>query len=349
MTGAAAAARPLAGIRVVEMEAIGPVPLAGLLLAEAGAEIIRILRPVSEWSDTESGGALLFRGRMPLRLDLKTAEGRAHALDLIAGADAVLEGARPGVMERLGLGPDVCLARNPALVYGRMTGWGQTGPRAAEAGHDINYLALSGTLSLFGTPDKPIAPANLVADFGGGTMMLAFGVVAALLRARQTGEGTVIDAAMIDGVAFLTTVIHALQQSGGWQIGRGRNLLDGGKPYYDTYRCADGGFIAVGAIEERFYRIFMAGIGLDHAAWDRDDPAQTAPLRAAIAERILTRPRDHWSAVFAGTDACVAPVLDLDEARRDAHAGARGLFVDRGGVMGPRATPVFGSPNGSGA
>lgn len=341
MTTETPADKPLAGIRIVEMDAIGPVPLAGLLLAGSGAEIIRILKPVSDWSDDESGGALLHRGRDTVQLDLKSPEGRDKALDLIAAADAVLEGARPGVMERLGLGPKECMARNPALVYGRMTGWGQTGPRAMEAGHDINYLALSGTLSLVGSREKPIPPVNLAADYGGGAMMLAYGVVSALLKAKLTGKGCVVDTAMVDGAAFLATMFHALSQNGRWQRGRENNLLDGGAPYYGCYRCSDGGFMAVGAIEEKFYRAFMLGLGLNAADYDRRDPAQAETLRTAIADRFATAPRDHWTALFSGTDACVTPVLELDEAYADPHMSARGVFTDQGGITGVRPVPVF--------
>ena len=329
---------PLAGLRIVEIDAIGPVPLLGTLLADFGADIVRIARPNSGWSDEVLGADILHRSRRTLTLDLKSPSGQAQALDLVARADALIEGSRPGVMERLALGPAECLGRNPKLVYGRMTGWGQTGPLAPHAGHDINYLALSGALSLIGTPDRPIPPLNLITDYGGGSMFLAFGLMAAIFEAQRSGKGQVVDAAMTDGTVFLLSLYHFYAQSGQWNGGREGNLLDGGTPYYRCYRCADGGFVAVGALEPQFYRLFMTGIGLAPAAHPQGDRAGWPALQQAIEDRIATRSRDEWTAVFAGSDACVTPVLSLEEARSDPHHQARNAHFNAAGYW--QASPA---------
>ena len=330
---------PLAGLRVVEMDAIGPVPLVGLLLAGSGADVLRIARDGGDWDDATTAAAVMHRGKASVTLNLKDPAGAAMALDLIGRADAVIEGARPGTMERLGLGPDATLARNPALVYGRMTGWGQTGPRAMEAGHDINYLALTGVLSMIGPATRPVAPLNLVADYGGGAMNLAFGLMAALWQARATGRGQVVDAAMVDGVGFLASLFHGYHQTGLWHDGREANLLDGGAPYYRCYACADGRFMAAGPLEPKFYALMMRGLGLNPADWPQHDRATWPAATAAIGARFASMPQAHWTALFAGTDACVTPVLDLAEARSDAHIAARGLFQPAGTAQAPVVPP----------
>ncbi len=309
---------PLKGIKVVEFAGLGPVPFAGMVLSDLGAEVVQINREAS------APEANLFareknipdRGRRLIRLDLKAPAGVATALRLIERADALIEGFRPGVMERLGLGPEICLARNPRLVYGRMTGWGQTGPLAPTAGHDINYLALSGALHAIGRADGgPTPPLNLIADYGGGAMLLLVGLLAALLEARRSGQGQVVDAAMSDGCALLMAAIYSLKAMGYWSDQRESNLLDGAAHFYDTYECADGQWLAVGPIEPHFYRILLEGCGVTdpdpRRQWHpKSWPAMKEQLRAALR----TKTRDEWCAVFAGSDACVTPVLGLDEA-----------------------------------
>ena len=327
----------LAGVRIVEVAGIGPGPFCGMMLADHGAEVIRIERP----DQPADAGDPLLRSRTTLALDLKRPAGIAALRKLAASADGLIEGFRPGVMERLGIGPEVLIGDNPRLVYGRMTGWGQTGPRAGEPGHDIDFLALSGTLSLLGPAGgKPQPPINLVGDFGGGGMMLAFGMVAAILQARQTGIGQVIDCAMTEGAALLASMIWGFRAAGRWPGPRGANLLDGGAPFYDTYETADGRYVAVGAIEPAFYAELRAVMGLDDPAWD----AQFAPegwpaLKAELTRRFRTLSRDEWCAAFAGREACVVPVLDMDEAPGDAHHRARGAFVSVDGVVQPAPAP----------
>jgi alpha-methylacyl-CoA racemase len=338
---------PLQGLRVVEFAGLGPAPFCGMLLADLGAQVLRIDR-----HGAPSAGAALFdpqkdilqRGRLVVALDLKHPQGHVAALRLVSEADAVIEGFRPGVMERLGLGPEPCLAANPRLVYGRMTGWGQHGPLAQTAGHDINYLALSGALHGIGRADSgPVPPLNLVADFGGGAMLLAVGVLAALLSAQRSGQGQVVDAAMTDGVALLQAMTLSLRAMGQWQDQRQSNLLDGGAPRYDTYACADGKHLAIGPLEPAFYAQFLRGLGLtddplmqgedDHTRW----PAQRARIAAALAQR----PRDAWVQVFEGSDACVSPVLSLAEAPLHPHNLARGSFVQAHGLLQPAPAPRF--------
>lgn len=332
--------KPLAGVVVLEFDAIGPVPFAGMMLADLGADIVRIVRPARAPSISADGP--LARGRRIVELDLKSDAGRAAALDLIAGADALLEGARPGVMERLGLGPAQCHAANPRLVYGRMTGWGQSGPLALAAGHDINYLALSGALHAIGPADRPVPPLNLVADYGGGAMMLALGVVAGLTATRAGGAGRVVDAAMTDGAALLSTLFHTLHGARLWQDRREANLLDGGAPFYRCYACADGRHVAVGAIEPQFFMALLDGLEL--GAW-RDaqhDRARWPAMQAAFAQAFAARPRDAWADRFAATDACVTPVLDFAEAPHHPHNVARGTFVEGMGGWVPTPAPRFG-------
>ena len=331
---------PLKGLSIVEFAGIGPGPFCGMVLADLGAEVIRIDRRDGPPADPRD---FTGRGRRSVALDLKSPAAIEAALRLIEGADALIEGFRPGVMERLGLGPAVCQARNPRLVYGRMTGWGQDGPLAQSAGHDMNYIALTGALWAIGRPgERPVPPLNLVGDYGGGGMLLALGLLAALLEAKGSGRGQVVDAAMVDGAALLMAPIYAMAARGRWRNERGVNFLDGAAPWYDTYECADGRFLAAGPIEPQFFAVMMEKLGLDAADWpDRMEPARWPALKAAIAAAISTRTRDDWAAVFEGTDACVAPVLDMAEAPRHPHMAARGTFVERDGVVQPAPAPRF--------
>ena len=323
---------PLAGIRVIEFEGIGPAPYCGMLLSDLGAEVVRIARPHADRGPLipKSGADPIDRGRTVVTLDLKAPEGRDEALALLDRADALVEGLRPGVMERLELGPDVVLGRNPRLVYGRITGWGQEGPWSRTAGHDLTYIALSGALAAMGEPGRPPSPPlNLVGDYGGGGLFAAFGVVAALLHAGRTGKGQVVDAAMIDGAASQMTMIYGMFAAGSWSRERGRNLLDGGAPFYRCYECADGRYLAIAAIEPQFFRTMMGGLGLDADAWDQADRARWPALAAEIASAVAREPRDHWAGIFDGTDACVAPVLTMEEAPAHPHNRARMAFADR--------------------
>jgi alpha-methylacyl-CoA racemase len=337
---------PLQGVRVVEFAGLGPGPFCGMLLADLGADVVRIDRKGARGGLIGALGAtsLLDRGKRSITLDLKDADDRAVVRRLVERADVLLEGFRPGVMERLGLGPDELLALKPSLVYGRMTGWGQTGPLASTAGHDIGYIALTGALGGTGRPDeRPAPPMNLLGDFGGGGVFLALGAVAALLHARATGQGQVVDAAIVDGTAVLTTMIHGMLDAGAWRDRRGVNLLDTGAPFYDVYRCRDGQFLAVGALEEQFYAALLDGLGLsgDESLPDRTDPRQWPALRDRFTEVFASRTRDEWWAVLGGTDACVAPVWSLLEATRDEHNRERGVFVEVDGVVQPGVAPRF--------
>ncbi len=329
---------PLAGLSVVELAGLGPVPFAGLLLAELGADVVRIDRPGGNSPLGQSGG--LGRSRPSIAVDLKHPEGLATVQRLVDRADVLIEGLRPGVTERLGLGPADCLARNPRLVYGRMTGWGQDGPLAQRAGHDITYAAITGALHLTGPAERPIAPVNVLADFGGGTLYLVVGILAALHSRETTGRGQVVDAAMVDGVASLVTMFYGLLASGSWQDRRGVNLLDGGVPFYDTYECADGRFVAVGALEPQFYAELLDGLGatFEHAQYD---PNGFAAQRDAFTRLFRERTRDEWAEHFSGTDACVAPVLSLAEAPTHPHLAARHTFADLDGHPVPRVAPRF--------
>jgi alpha-methylacyl-CoA racemase len=333
---------PLEGLRVLELAAIGPVPYTAMLLADLGAEVVRVdradgVRPFAEWHRG------LDRGRRSVALDLKRPDGLERLLGLAEESDVLLEGFRPGVAERLGFGPRQCRERNAGLIYGRMTGWGQDGPLAHTSGHDINYLALSGALHAIGPEGgDPVVPLNLVGDFAGGALPLAVGVLAAVIERRATGVGRVIDAAIVDGTASLLTMLAAMDAAGLWNRGRGRNLLDGGAPFYTVYTCADGRHIAVGALEERFYQAFVRGLGLDPAQLpDRDDPAQWSALRRRFALRFATADRDWWAGRFEGTDACVTPVLSLAEAAEHPHHRARGTYRDEAGLRLPAAAPRF--------
>ncbi|WP_407528754.1 CaiB/BaiF CoA transferase family protein [Methylobacterium oryzisoli] len=336
----AATRGPLAGLRIVEFAGIGPGPFAAMLLADLGAEVIRLDRP---------GGAdpysrnVVSRGRASVTADLKNPADVAAVLDLLAGADALIEGFRPGVMERLGLGPDAVLARNSRLVYGRMTGWGQTGPLAQAAGHDITYIALTGALAAVGPAAQPVPPLNLVGDYGGGSLYLAMGLLAALLSVRRTGEGQVVDCAVCDGAASLMAMFCDLTAQGRWQDARAANLLDGGTPWYRTYACADGRHIALGSLEPQFYARFLdlTGLADDPDCRERDDAARWPALHRKLEALFLTRTRDAWCALLEGSDACVAPVLTLAEAPGHPHLAARGTFVTHEGTVQPAPAPRF--------
>lgn len=332
---------PLKGIKVVEIAGIGPGPHACMTLADLGADVIRIERPGGQML---TGGPhdLMNRGRPSVALDLKQPEAVATVLDLVAQADVLVEGMRPGVAERLGFGPETCHERNPRLVYGRMTGWGQEGPWAHAAGHDMNYIAITGTLHGLGqVPEKPQFPTNLVGDFGGGSTYLVIGILAALLEARTSGEGQVVDAAIVDGTAHLNTMTAAFLGAGTFQEKRRSNLLDGGAPYYDIYETADGEHMSVGALEPQFYDQFVELLGIKDVAPDRYDLASYDELRDLIAARFRERTRDEWSAVFDGTDACVAPILRMSEAPSHPHIKARETFVEHAGFVQPQPAPRF--------
>lgn len=343
---------PLEGVRVVEFAGLGPGPFCGMLLADLGADVVRIDRKGARGGLLGSLGAtsLLDRGKRSIALDLKDRADVEVVRALVRRSEVLLEGFRPGVMERLGLGPEELLAENPALVYGRMTGWGQTGPLAHSAGHDIGYIALTGALGASGRPDeRPAPPLNLLGDFGGGGVFLALGALAALLSARSTGRGQVVDAAIVDGTAVLTTMIHGMLDAGVWTDRRGRNLLDTGAPFYDVYRCADGQFLAVGALEEQFYAALLDGLGLagDESLPDRADPRQWPALRERFTEVFASRTRAEWWEVFAGTDACVAPVWSLLEATTDEHNREREVFVEVDGTLQPAVAPRFSATPGA--
>lgn len=342
----------LSGVRVLEFEAIGPAPFGTMLLADMGADVIRIDRPVAHGDlGPKIDGPrveITGRGRRSVTLDLKQPGAAAVVLDLIEHADILIEGFRPGTLERLGLGPEQALARNPRLVYGRMTGWGQEGPMAQSAGHDINYIALSGVLSGIGpVAGRPVPPLNLVGDYGGGGMLLAMGVLAALVNVQRGGAGQVVDAAMFEGAAQLGSVFWGLLATGNWREERGSNLLDGGAPWYDTYRTLDGQYMAIGPVESRFYAELLDKLGLagedlppqhDRRGWPQ--------LREAFIRAFLQRTREEWCAVFDGSDACVAPVLGFREAAEHPHARARGSFMQIEGVMQPAPAPRFlGTPS----
>jgi alpha-methylacyl-CoA racemase len=332
-------AGPLSGIKVVEFAGIGPAPFCGMMLADAGADVVRIDKKGAHGIGRFD---VLGRGRRSIALDLKDGTAQAVAMELVARAEVLIEGFRPGVMERLNLGPDLCLARNPRLVYGRMTGWGQTGPLAQSAGHDINYIALSGMLHAIGRPgEPPPPPLNLVGDFGGGAMMLAFGIVCALLEARGSQQGQIIDAAMIEGSALLGSMMFGLKAAGRWTAERGANLLDGAAPFYDTYECADGKFIALGALEPQFYAELMHELKLSVESPRQMDSAAWREHKKALAAIFRTQTRDEWCRRYADREACVAPVLDMDEAPLHPQHEARNSFITVGGVVQPAPVPRF--------
>jgi alpha-methylacyl-CoA racemase len=331
---------PLDGVRVVEITGIGPGPFCAMLLADMGAEVIRVDRPERAGQRVP---ALMARGRRSLVVDLKHERGPEVVLRLVERADALLEGFRPGVAERLGIGPAACLGRNPRLVYGRMTGWGQDGPLHHAAGHDIAYIALAGALHPIGEPGgAPVPPLNLVGDFGGGGLLLAFGLACGLVEARRSGRGQVVDAAIVDGAALLTTAVHELTALGAWEERRGVNLLDGGAPYYSVYETADGEHMAVGALEPKFYAELIDKLGLPAAELPpREDRERWPELRERLAAAFRGRSRAEWTGVFEGSDACVAPVLRPSEAVAHPHHRARGSFVPVGGSPQPAPAPRF--------
>ncbi|WP_448560283.1 CaiB/BaiF CoA transferase family protein [Tistrella mobilis] len=332
---------PLQGIRVIEIAGLGPGPFCAMLLADLGADVLRIERATgSGLFDPKFD--LSNRGKRSVVLDLKKPEGVAAVLKLVESADILTEGFRPGVMERLGLGPDICLARNPKLVYGRMTGFGQTGPLAKVAGHDINYIAMSGALHAIGGPDKPVPPLNLVGDFGGGALYLAFGLMAALIEAGRSGKGQVVDATMIDGAASLMTMMYGMAAAGSWDDRRSANLVDGGAHFYDTYETADGRHVSIGSIEPQFYAELIRLAGLDPAEFAaQNDKAEWPRMKARLVEVFKTKTRDEWCSLMEGSDVCFAPVLSMFEAPEHPHNRERGTFIEVDGVVQPGPAPRF--------
>lgn len=335
---------PLAGLRIVEFAGIGPGPMCAMILADLGAEVLRIDRP----DPPELGFKrplrfnLLLRGRRNLALDLKQPADSALALELVARADALIEGFRPGVMERLGLGPDTCLARNPRLVYGRMTGWGQSGPLAQAAGHDLNYIALTGALHHTGRAGQPPSwPLNLLGDYAGGSLYLALGILAAMIEASRSGQGQVVDAAIVDGTAHLMTSVHGLVEAGMLTEERGTNVLDSGAPYYDCYECADGKWVSVAPIEGRFHAELLRRLGIEEGFPSQNDRPHWPEARAKLAATFRSRPRDEWCRLLEGTDACFAPVLTPREAIEHPHMAARGVYAEIDGVQQPMPAPRF--------
>lgn len=342
---------PLHGLKVVEMPSIGPAPFCGMLLADMGADVVRLDRP----TDSDLGEKIdyrndfLGRGKRSLTLDLKATGASGLVLSMLEKADVVIEGFRPGTMERLGLGPDVALVRNPRLIYGRMTGWGQDGPLAQTAGHDINYLALTGALHAIGRKgEAPVPPLNLVADFGGGSMYLAFGIVSALFERQHSGQGQVIDAAIVDGASSLMSLMYALLAQGSWRDDRGQNTLDGGAPWYDSYACKDGLYVAIGALEEKFFKTLLQQLGLDASRFpDHMNRACWPELRSTLTAIFATRTRDAWCAVMDGKDACFAPVMSMGQASSHPHLTARQTFVTHEGVEQPAPAPRYSRTPGA--
>ena len=335
---------PLTGLRVVELAGIGPGPHAGMILADLGADVVRVPRPhgalrLGHPDDPD----LLLRGRRTVEADLKDPDGREAVLRMVESADVLIEGFRPGTTERLGVGPEDCLARNPRLVYGRVTGWGQSGPLARTAGHDLNYIALTGALHAVGRAgESPVPPVNLVGDFGGGSMLLVIGVLAAVIEARASGRGQVVDAAMVDGASLLMQMVRSMLQTGQWVDERGRNITDGGAPFYDTYRCADGEYVAVGAIERKFYAELVDGLGLNGEDLpDQYDVAGWPELRQQLTDAFASRTRAEWERAFDGTDACVTPVLAVGEVAAHPHIAARGTIIEADGLHQAAPAPRF--------
>ncbi|MFO0438998.1 MAG: CaiB/BaiF CoA transferase family protein [Phenylobacterium sp.] len=336
---------PLTGLKIIEFAGIGPGPFCGMLLSDLGADVVRIDR---KGQGRGSPADITARGRRSVGLDLKNPASIETCLKLFETGDVVFEGFRPGVMERLGLGPDVALKRNPKLVYGRMTGWGQFGPYAQAAGHDMNYIAITGALHAIGTEDKPIPPLNLVGDFGGGALYLAFGILAGVIKARETGEGQVIDCAMSDGAASLMAMFYGFKASGAWTESRRSNLLDGGAHFYDTYQCSDGKWVSIGSIEPQFYALLLEKTGISDPAFKAQmDRGAWPDLKAKLAAVIATKTQSEWCALMEATDVCFAPVLDLDEAPKHAHTVARQTFVELAGVTQPAPAPRFSKTPGA--
>ena len=340
---------PLQGMRVVELAGAGPSAFAGMMLADLGADVIRVERPGGIHTAVAGRHDLVGRGRRSVVVDLKHPEGVGVVLDLVGSADILIEGYRPGVAEKLGLGPDACLKRNPRLVYGRITGWGRGGPLSESAGHDINFMSITGTLDAIGAHDgPPVVPLNLVGELGGGAMYLVTGVLAALVEAGRSGRGQVIDAAIVDGVNHLMTSIWSLRHAGLWNHERGTNVLDGSAPYYGVYKTSDDRYMSVGAFEPPFYAALLDGLELTGWAPDRNDRAQWPALRECLAERFASKTQQEWRDVFDGTDACVAPVLTMYEAATHPHNIARGTFIAHRGAIQPSPSPRFsGTPAGT--
>ena len=336
---------PLEGLKIIEFAAVGPAPMCAMLLADLGATVLRIDRvtPVELGKERPLQYDLLLRNRTSIALDLKAPEGRAVAMDLLANADALIEGMRPGVMERLGLGPEVCLERNPKLVYGRMTGWGQSGPLADAAAHDLNYIAITGALDAIGRAgEAPSIPINLLGDYAGGSLFLALGILAALHESRDSGRGQVVDAAIVDGVGALMTSLFGMRAAGMWKLERGSNIADSGTPFYDVYACSDGKYISVAPIETRFFEELLRHLDIPLSQFpDRWDKQQWRRLRETLASKFLTRSRDEWAALLEGTDTCFAPVLTMDEAPTHPHAAMRGAFATINGIQQPAPAPRF--------
>ncbi len=344
-TGERGRSGPLAGLRVIELAGLGPAPFCAMVFADLGAEVIRLERtgmPAAAAGSVDRR-LVLTRGREALGVDLKKPLGIELVLRMVEHADVLMEGFRPGVVERLGLGPTICLGRNPRLIYGRITGYGREGPLAAEAGHDINYISIAGALGAIGRRgEAPVPPLNLIADFGGGGMLLAMGVLAAVFERMHSGRGQVVDAAMVDGAALLTTMLHEIRGLSLWNDERGTNSMDTGSHYYNVYETSDGAFVSVGAMEPRFYQSFMKGLGFsDGNIPAQDDPSQWEALKQRVAEIIRSRTQTEWLDIFHGTDACVTPVLSLGEAPAHPHNRARSAFVDIGGVAEPAPAPHF--------
>ncbi len=330
----------LSGLRLVEFDGMGPTPFAGKILADLGANIVRVARAGAV---DRAGSAEMLVNRSVVRLDLKSSLGQDAALRLVAQADGVLEGFRPGVMERMGLGPDPCFRANPRLAYVRLTGWGQHGPLAQRAGHDLNYIAITGVLNAMGPSDRPPSPPlNLLGDYGGGSTFAVIGLLAAVLHARDTGKGQVVDAAMVDGVAALSTAIHSLMNAGRWQDEREANILDGRAPFYRCYVCSDGKFVSVAALEPEFFKLLLDGLNIDQSRFDQRDRNGWAEMKEVFAACFASRTRDQWTAIFEGTDACVAPVLSFREAPQHPHNIARGTY----GTPLPAAAPRFSTSSG---
>ncbi|WP_397517982.1 CaiB/BaiF CoA transferase family protein [Rhodococcus oxybenzonivorans] len=333
---------PLTGIRVLELAGMGPGPHGAMLLSDLGADVVRVQRPGSLPLPGRPTNQQL-RGRTIVEADMKTPDGRATVLDLAERADVLVEGFRPGVTERLGLGPDELLDRNPRLIYARVTGWGQTGPRTLEAGHDLNYISLTGLLHAVGRPgERPVPPLNLFGDFGGGSMFLVVGVLAALVERHSSHRGQVIDAAMVNGAPLLGHLLWSMRGTGQWSDERGSNVFDGSAPFYDTYECADGRYIAVGALEPHFYAAMLKVLGIDaDDLGPQRDPEGWPRMRKALAETFHSRTRDEWTAAFTGVDACVTPVLTFEEAASDPHLTDRQVFIDVDGIVQPAPAPAF--------
>jgi alpha-methylacyl-CoA racemase len=336
---------PLSGLKIVEFAGIGPGPFCGMLLSDLGADVVRIDR---KGAGRAAKTDVTARGRRSVAMDLKSPDAVEACLKLFEKADVVFEGFRPGVMERLGLGPDIALARNPRLVFGRLTGWGQTGPYALAAGHDQNYIAITGALHAIGTPEKPVPPLNLVGDFGGGALYLAFGLLAGVIHARATGQGQVIDCAMSDGAASLMAMFYGMKAAGVWTDDRRANLLDGGAHFYDTYQCSDGKWVSIGSIEPQFYALLLEKTGISDPDFKSQmDRALWPSLHDRLAKVIATKTRDAWCEIMEGTDVCFAPVLTLEEAPRHKHNAARNTFVEVEGVVQPAPAPRFSATPGA--